>query len=194
MVCALAAQKANAEPYPPDVVISEQPAPSARGQPWTSRPLAFELHGALGGPYGSIGAAIEHSTSAGFALAAGGGVDLDPARPHWGAMARIRPLIVGHFASGAEGGLSIGRHSETEDCERDRCEHWRWDLAVWGHMALFAEYREESGLLARATFGASSLFNVADGECIGCPPGSTPALGVTTLPCIGIAVGWAPEL
>jgi hypothetical protein len=141
-----------------------------------------------------VGAAVEYTTSPSFALATGGGIDIDPASPHWGTMARIRPLIVGHFASGAEGGISLGRHSGSEDCPRAQCEHWSWELAVFGHIALFAGYREENGLLARAMFGASSVFNLADGECSGCPPGSTPALGVTTQPYVGVAFGWAPRL
>ncbi len=183
----------DAEPYPPEVTLAPRTDPS-RGEPWRTRPLAFEVSSSHAGPYGLLGAAVEYSASPSFAIASGGGLSAWPLGPRVGLMARVRPLIIGGFASGVEAGSSLGRHAAVEDCEQDPCDSWEWDVAAWGHIALFAGYRSPGGWLVRFAGGASSLFNVADGECTQCGDGATPSFGVTTQPYLGASVGFAPRL
>jgi hypothetical protein len=182
-----------AEPYPPEVTLTPPARPGA-GERWTDRPLALELSSSYAGPYGLIGAALDYSTGPSFALAVGGGLNAQPLAPRGGVMARIRPFIADGLATGVEAGVSLGPYAALEKCDHPRCDDWSWETAAWGHIALFAGYRSQRGWLLRAAAGASSLFNVADGECRDCGDGSTPSFGVTTLPYLAVSVGFAPKL
>jgi hypothetical protein len=178
--------------------LSDEPPPIDELEPlgrsapslWR-RPLALEAHLSLGGPFGMLGAAVDYSFSDGFSATLGGGLT-HAGGGQLGSALRMRLLLTDRIAVGAQGGLAVGEHEELLDCPDERCPpDWRWDRAVWGHVGLVLEARDDRGLALRFAFGASSIFNLVDGECTRCEPADEPSMWTTTVPYAGVAIGWA---
>jgi hypothetical protein len=189
LAIALAAEPARAAPEydPPRVESSADVSQRRFSDPFTSRPLALELSSSLGGPFGLVGGALDWSVSSGFALTAGGGMTRDGG-PRVGLMSRLRLRLYDELRTGLEGGLSGSSYTRRQSCRSAVCPEWHWDTAVWGHIGLFAELRSFDGWGARASFGATSVFNLVDAACERCEPGSVPPLHVTTVPYAGLAL------
>ncbi len=178
-------------PEPPGVDVDSEFS-AIEDDVWSRRPLAFELHTSLGGPFGVVGGAIDYSPSAGLSVNLGAGVGHASGAAQLASTTRLR-LLLGHsFAVGAEGGLAIGDYDTSFMCPSGRCPpDWSWSPAVWGSAGLMLEARRDDGLVLRWSFGAGAIFNVVDGECRRCDATDEPNIWVTTVPYTSAVVGWA---
>lgn len=178
-------------PEPPEIDIDREFNPM-EDDAWTRLPLAFELHGSLGGPFGLVGGAVDYSPSPGLSLNLGAGYGHASRAVQVATNLRLRLLLGPNFAVGAEGGLAVGDYDATYACPSRRCPpDYRWQPAVWGNTGLMLEARRDDGLVLRWSFGASAIFNVVDAECRRCDATDEPNLWVTTVPYTSAVVGWA---
>ncbi len=163
--------------------------------PWVERPFALEAQASLGGPLGLVGGAVDVSPSAGFSLNGGVGIGASSHAPQVALMARLRLIPVRGFGVGAEGGIAFGKYTEHIDCPSGRCPpEWHWQTAFWGIAGLFLERRTEGGLTFRWSFGAGSVFNVPDAECVRCETTDEPGILTTTVPYALVSAGYAFDL
>jgi hypothetical protein len=101
--------------------------------------LAVDGHLGLGAPLGLAGLAVDVTPHRRFSIGAGVGKGMDA--PQVAAMARVRPLLLGHkFALGLGGGVSGGDTRTARFGFSDPSQIY-WGKAIWLNGEFFMELR-----------------------------------------------------
>ena len=166
-----------------------EPEVSDEGDVW-DRVLAGQVTAGLDTPFGVAGGAIEISPIRYFVFYVGGGVSRSGGRVAGGVRGQAP---VGNAAIGLSLGLGGGSQdweSRTGEDEAFRTSR-HWDLALFFHGGLSAEYRWDSGLFGRIAFGIDALLTPEADTCSRGEAGAQESCGVSADGLAKPVRGWA---
>ena len=193
------ADPALVPPLPAPTLLGDKTSDAVTGDTWTTRPRAFSLSGASGGPLGYGGASFEYAPRRWLVL--GGGAGVQPGGATFAFTWRLRWPISRNVAIGMGVPISAGPYEwagwyvPPEGCvDLANCPFRvtrTWTMAAWVHFEPSIEFRIPSGPTLRVYGGRSQILNGPQGVCASAVSAACPTRQGETQTYAGITLGYA---